>query len=213
MRALQRLPEPAILIDKKQQWLDTFLASGKPRPDSNKYAHETIRLDLNSMSYHKCFYCETKLKGAPKEVDHHIEVSVDKNKAFEWSNLYLCCDHCNKKHSHKVIAVYDALNPCEDTDAKIEAHLTFEDELIMTNHNSELGLKTIQKYRLDSELLDHKRLKYINLFRTLLIQLLNLQNQENRSITQTEREAIESFKRIDNPYSLMFKVLLEKYGF
>jgi hypothetical protein len=36
MRTIQRLPEPQILMDRKKQWLDTFLASGKPRPDSNK---------------------------------------------------------------------------------------------------------------------------------------------------------------------------------
>jgi hypothetical protein len=60
MRAIKRLPEPQILIDKKKQWLDNFLASGKPRPDSNKYAHKDIRRDLISMSHHKCFYCETK---------------------------------------------------------------------------------------------------------------------------------------------------------
>ena len=209
MRALQRLPEPQILIDKKKEWLDNFLTSGKKRPDSSKYAHEMIRLDLNSMSYHKCFYCETKLKDASKEVDHHVEVSVDKNKAFEWTNLYLSCEHCNKKLAHHSISVDDALNPCQDSDEKIQAHLTFEDELIIPNHNSPLGLRTIKKYRLDSELLDHKRLKYINLFKNLLIQIL----RENRTITQAEREVIESFKRKDNPYSLMFKVLLEKYGF
>ncbi|MEY4937574.1 MAG: hypothetical protein RIS64_3933 [Bacteroidota bacterium] len=79
MRALTRLPEPQILVARKKQWLDAFLVSGKPRPDSNKYAHESIRMDLNSMSSYKCFYCETKLKGASKEVDHHVEVSVDKN--------------------------------------------------------------------------------------------------------------------------------------
>ena len=185
------------------------MASGKGRPDSNKYAHKDIRRDLNSMSHYKCFYCETKLKDAPKEVDHHVEVSVDKNQAFEWTNLYLCCDHCNKKIAHNAIAVHHALSPCQHTDAEIQAHLTFEEELIMPHRNSELGLLTIQKYRLDSELLDHKRLKYINLFKNLLIQIL----RENRTITQEERDAMESFKRKDNPYSLMFKVLLEKYGF
>jgi uncharacterized protein (TIGR02646 family) len=213
MRALQRLPEPQILVDRKKQWLDAFLASGKPRPDSNKYAHESIRMDLNSMSSYKCFYCETKLKGASKEVDHHVEVSVDKNKAFEWTNLYLCCEHCNKKRSHNDISIQDALNPCQHTDAEIQEHLTFKNELIIPNHNSEFGLRTIAKYRLDTEVLDHKRLKYIDLFRELLLHIRNRQLHEKRSINQEEREAIESFKRKDNPYSLMFKVLLEKYGF
>ncbi|MEN9613262.1 MAG: hypothetical protein RLZZ628_4076, partial [Bacteroidota bacterium] len=116
------------------------------------------------------------------------------------------------KHLPHIIAIHDALNPCKHTDAEIEAHLTFEDELIKPNHNSNLGLSTIKKYRLDNELLDHKRLKYIKLFNHLLIQILKRQNLEKRAMTQTEIEAIEAFKRIDNPYSLMFKVLLKKTG-
>ena len=82
MRGVSRLPEPQILIDRKALWLANFLASGNLRPDSSKYAHASVKADLNSMSFHKCFYCESKLKGEPKEVDHHIEVSVDKNFAF-----------------------------------------------------------------------------------------------------------------------------------
>jgi hypothetical protein len=166
------------------------------------------------MSSNKCFYCETKLKDLPKEVDHHVEVSVDKKSAFEWTNLHLCCDNCNNKIPHNVIAVQDALNPCKHTDVEIQAHLTFEKELIKPNHNSNLGLTTIKKYRLDSELLDNKRLKQIAAFQTLFIYIQHQQIREQRNyLIQKELEAIEAFKRIDNPYSLMFKVLLEKYGF
>lgn len=213
MRALLRLPEPQILIDRKAQWLSNFLASGNKRPDSSKYAHDSVKADLNSMSFHKCFYCETKLKGATKEVDHHVEVSVEKNLAFEWTNLCQSCDNCNTKIPHNTIPINDVLNPLTDNDAKIQQHLSFNKELIEPKDNSALGLLSIQKYRLDNELLDTRRLKQISIFQDVLILIREKQIAENRQVlTNDEINIIESFKRIDNPYSLMFIVLLQKYG-
>lgn len=213
MRGIKRLPEPQILVDKKSQWLANFLTSEKKRPDSSKYAHESIKIQLNSMSYNKCFYCETKLKGHVKEVDHYIEVSVNRGLAYEWENLYLSCDSCNNKIPHSIIPVQDALSPCTDTDDKIMMHLTFTDEFIQPMNNSEFGLKTIQKYRLDSEVLDVRRLRSLKSFLKLLREIHLKQVRENRNhLTDEEKNAIDSFKRIDNSFSLMFTVICKEYG-
>lgn len=214
MRGITRLHEPQILIDRKVNWLNDLLVSGKARPDSSKYAHIQIKTQLNSMSFNKCFYCETKLKGKTKEIDHHIEVSVNINLSYEWSNLYLSCDSCNNKVPHSSIAINIALDPCLNTDAEIQTHLTFNDELIEPKNNSPLGLTTIQKYRLDSEVLDTRRLKSLKTFLKLVIEIQKNQVQEARNnLTVDERNAIHRFKNIDNSYSLMFTVLLDKYGF
>ncbi|MFL9829661.1 HNH endonuclease [Flavobacterium sp. ST-87] len=213
MRGIQRLPEPQILIDRKAVWLANFLASGNKRPDSSKYAHTSVKLQLNSMSHHKCFYCETKLKGNPKEVDHHIEVSVDKNLSFEWTNLYLSCDNCNNKIPHNSIPITDALDPCIDDDHTIGEHLSFNKELIEPLNNSPLGLRTIQKYRLDNELLDMRRLKQVSLFQDVLLEIRKNQIQEVRQhLTADELIIINRFQGNDSPYSLMFKVLINKIG-
>lgn len=213
MRGLTRLPEPQILIDRKGLWLINFLASGNKRPDSSKYAHPSVRTQLNSMSYHKCFYCESKLKGSPQEVDHHIEISVDKNLSFEWTNLYLACNNCNDKIPHDILSIHNTLNPCSDSDEVIQEHLTFNKELIEPLNNSELGLRTIQKYRLDTELLDNNRRKQIMLFLLVLIKIKDKQIEENREyLNEDEINTINSFKRIDNPFSLMFKILIEQFG-
>lgn len=213
MRGLTRLPEPQILIDRKANWLADFLASGKKRPDSSKYAHDTIKTQLNSMSFNKCFYCETKLKGKRKEVDHHIEVSVNKNLSFDWDNLCLSCDSCNNKIPHLTISINDALNPITNTDADIQNNLTFTDELIEPKNNSLLGLNTIQKYRLDSEVLDTRRLKSLKMFLKLIYEISQNQIQEARdTLTVDETNAIHRFKSIDNSYSLMYTVLIDKYG-
>lgn len=213
MRGLQRLPEPQILIVRKATWLTNFLASGKKRPDSSKYAHNSVKVQLNSMSHNKCFYCETKLKGKRKEVDHHIEVSVDNNLSFEWTNLFLSCDNCNNKIPHSTISINDALNPCSNTDLEIKEHITFDDEIIEPKNNSELGLRTIKKYRLDTELLDTRRLKSLKIFYKLIYEIKNNQVLENRNtLTVEELNAIYKFKMPNNSYSLMFDVLIEKYN-
>lgn len=214
MRAISRLSEPQILVDKKVLWLQKFVTSGNKRPQSSQYAHNSIRTQLESMSSNKCFYCETKLKGARKEVDHQVEVSINKNLAFEWDNLYLSCDNCNNKLPHSDIAIQDALDPCRNSDDMIREHLTFNSELIQPNNNSILGLSTIKKYRLDRELLDHRRLKQLCNFQKILIEIRNIQQEEGRAyLTNDEINVIHSFKRIDNSFSLMFEIIIDEYGF
>ena len=187
------------------------MASGKNRPDSSKYAHSEIKTQLNSMSHTKCFYCETKLKGITKEVDHHIEVSVDKNLSYEWTNLNLSCDSCNNKIPASVIQITDALNPLVNTDSEIEQHLTFDDEFIEPLNNSVLGLQTIIKYRLDSEVLDTRRLKKLKDFHKVILQIRENQVRENRDyMTTIEINAVHKFKQINNSFSLMFKILIDK---
>ena len=213
MRGLTRLPEPQILVNRKANWLADFLASGKKRPDSNKYAHDQIKTQLNSMSFSKCFYCETKLKGKRTEVDHHVEVSVNRNLSFDWDNLCLCCDNCNNKIPHSTISVYDALSPIANTDADIQDNLTFSDELIEPRNSSLLGLRTIQKYRLDSEVLDTRRLKSLKSFLKLLYEIRSNQLQEGRNtLTVEEINAIHRFKSIDISFSLMYTVLIDRLG-
>jgi hypothetical protein len=211
MRGLIRLPKPQILIDREDKWKNDFIASGKARPDSSKYGHESIRIQLASMSFHKCFYCESKLKLEPKEVDHHIEVSIKKELAFAWTNLYLSCDNCNNKVNHEAIPIEEALDPCRNNDSEIQEHLTFVDEMITSVGSSSLGLKTIQKYRLDSELLDRRRSVQLRIFYKVLIEIQKKQIIEGRkSLNQNELDLLYRFKQADQPYSLMFKILFDK---
>jgi HNH endonuclease len=211
MRGLIRLTKPQILIDREDKWKDDFIASGKARPDSSKYGHESIRIELASISFHKCFYCESKLKLEPKEVDHHIEVSIKKELAFVWTNLYLSCDNCNNKVNHDAIPINAVLDPCINNDSEIREHLTFDDEMITSVGGSELGLKTIQKYRLDSELLDRRRSVQLRIFYKVLIEIQKKQIIEGRkSLNQNELSLLNRFKQNDQPYSLMFKVILDR---
>jgi 5-methylcytosine-specific restriction endonuclease McrA len=212
MRHLKRLPAPQILTDKKEEWTHRFLQSNKPRPDSSKYAHDEIRSTLNAMSFHKCFYCERKLKGIPQEVDHYVEVAEAREKAFEWENLCLACSDCNKKLPNRSIPNQATLDPFVYTDEEIMEHITFEDEIIMINQASAVGAQTIRKYKLDSETLDLLRGKYLKEFHKELIKILESRIREKRShLNAQEKSALRRFAQIDHPFSLMFKILLAKY--
>lgn len=211
MKHITRLPKPQILVDKAEQWTAKFLASGKDRPDSNKYRHQKITDVLYTMSLHKCYYCERKLKLYPKEIDHFIEVAEKKELAYDWENLYLACDNCNGKMPNTTIAVTEVLDPCRHMDDEIQEHLIFEDELITAKNGSPFGFKTIQKYRLDSEQLDHVRVKQLKEFHKRLISIKDNMITESRGrMTDIEKQQIYAFQQPDKSFSLMFKQLIAK---
>lgn len=213
MRHIKRFPKPNILVRKEQEWTDAFLASTTPRPQSTKYGHQTITDALKSMSFQKCFYCETKLRGVRQEIDHYIEIAERRDLAFNWENLYLCCNNCNGKMPNTTIPIDEALNPCIHTDEEIQNHLTFEKEEIRPVNNSELGKQTIKKFRLDSDGLGHLRIKKQQDFTEILLGIKDNQINENRkSMTDKERESLIRFAYDDASFSLMFKILLRKYN-
>ena len=89
MRYIERIAKPEILERKADTWQDAFVGSDKKRRITTKYAHRQVRESLNTMSFHKCFYCERKLKDIPEEIDHFIEVAERKELAYEWGKSLL----------------------------------------------------------------------------------------------------------------------------
>ncbi len=211
MRGLIRLLEPNILRRKKAEWLQKLIESGKTRPDSTKYGNPKIRLQLNTISNYKCYYCESLLKEVPSEIDHFVEVACDLNKSYDWANLYLACDNFNKKIPHNEIQVESVLDPFRDNDEEIRNHIIFDDEIIRIKNNSEKGSKTIQKYRLNSKQLDYKRAVQLKNFYKIIDEIRKNQIAEGgRNLNESEKELITSYSNQDRPYSLMFKNLLDK---
>lgn len=212
---LERLPKPQILLKKEEEWTTKFVNSEKSRPDSSKYGHKQIREDLNSISFGKCFYCEKKINHERQEIDHFVEVSAKegRNLAFDWNNLFLACDNCNRKINHETIPVTDVLDPFKNSDREIMNHLDFDREQIIARNNSKLGLLTIKKYRLNSSGLDYYRLRQLDYFNKILHQIRDNQIADNgRKTNQIELETLRRFAQKDHAFSFMFRCLLEKKG-
>lgn len=210
---LTRLSIPDILNKKKDEWtlklLEVRKINPKARPDHNKYGHQEIQNKLFAISNYKCYYSEEKLKGGYREIDHHLEVEEKPDAAYEWENLYLASSNCNDKLPHKDINITEVLDPFRNTDVQIEANLYFEDECILSD--SEVGKKTIKKYRLDSEGLDLKRSKLLHKFKNLLIEIKEDIIKEGRNhYTEEEKLKLKRFADPESPFSLMFKLILKK---
>ena len=216
MRHIKRFPEPAILKEKQTEWQEKYKAKlavdSKARPDNSKYAHKEIKDSLYAMSYGKCFYCESKLSGGNKEVDHFVEVAIDHSKAYEWDNLYLACTNCNDKINHEAIPVTDALDPCCDSDEEIQQNITFVDEQICAVPGSTKGLNTIKKYRLNTDLLDMRRGQWL---RKLLKTVADIEavmiDEGRKSVTDSEKKTLLRYMSPDQPYSLMSEVFLRTH--
>lgn len=216
MRHIKRFPEPAILKEKQTEWQKKYNAKldadPHARPDSSKYAHKEIKDTLYAMSYGKCFYCETKLSGGNREVDHFIEVAIDHSKAYEWDNLYLSCSNCNDKMDHNAIPVTEALDPCRDSDEVIQQNITFVDELISAVPGSAKGLNTIKKYRLNTDLLDMRRGQWLKKLLKTVADIEAVMIEEGRNkVTDSEKKTLLRYMSPDQPYSLMSEVYLKTH--
>jgi hypothetical protein len=91
--------------------------------------------------------------------------------------------------------------------------LTFDRECI-TSKNSQLGLSTIKKYRLDSPLLDKLRSDRLHQFKDVLLKIQKNQiNDGRKNMTPEEEDSLRFFAQADQSFSVMFRLLLKKKGF
>lgn len=214
MRHLKRLDKPEILTAKSEIWTERFIASGKDRPINVQYGHIEIRNALNNISFKKCFYSEVKFATETEgQIDHYIEVTEDKTKAFEWDNLFLSHKDSNQGKANNItIPNNTTLNPFIHSDDEIEQNLSFEDNSIIAKNGSLIGLNTIQKYKLDKDIYNTLRSKELRKFEKLLIEIYKNMNESNRKINENEINALNTFCQPDFAFSLMFRIHLKKHN-
>ncbi len=215
MRHVDRLPKPDILEKKHDEWLEKYMkkreSNPSARPDSSKYGNPSIKKCLHSSSFGKCFYCETKLNETSIEIDHCKEVHIFPELAYTWDNLYMSCSNCNDKMDCQAIPIEEVLDPCKDSDEEIQANITFEDECIYSQPNSEKGMKTIQKFRLNTDSLDLRRSRWLRQIANEALEIRGRMIKEERKVeTEEEKRRLLRYTQPDQPYSLMSEIYLRK---
>lgn len=198
---LERLAKPDVLAKNEAKWTEKFIQSGKDRPSNSQYGHQEVKEALALISANKCFYSEVLFSPlSDAQIDHYIEVSEDKSKAFDWENLYLAHKDCNVgKSPNSTIPVSECLNPFTDTDEEIEKHLYFKDEMILGS--TEKGRKTIQKYSLNKDSFDLQRSRILGKFKNAIISYLK---------NELPKEKVLQFANSDRPFSLMIRLHLKE---
>lgn len=217
MVPLVRGPAPTVLANTATAWTQQHLAERmkypNKRPDSKRYGHIEVRVELRAMSHHKCFYCERRLSESEQQVDHYIEAAEQPQSSFDWDNLYLSCPSCNiGKPPNLAQPVAACLDPCAPGIAP-DQHLAFNDEFIEPLSGSKMGRATILKYRLDRPELEGARSRVLRDFMKIQIQIKDRMIADGRTaMSDDERELLRRFGDPIRPFSLMMKSHLSPLG-
>lgn len=169
--------------------------------DSGTYAHDSVKTALNALYKNKCAYCERLIEEqADRRVDHFRPKKAMQTGeqhpgyywlTYEWSNLVLSCDTCNRAKSNQFPVIGSRVtrppslaadwlpdstcmrgeqpllvNP--EVDNPVDHFVFFPDGTIKTKNESPRGDKTIKVCKLDRPSLNISRKKLIDVFRKFI---------------------------------------------
>lgn len=99
MRNIPKLPEPRILAEKKSEWKAALLAE-LSQINLHRYRDSEIKTTLRTETNDKCVYCESKIgHNCPGDIEHKIPKSILPELTFEWDNMTIACNECNRRKS------------------------------------------------------------------------------------------------------------------
>lgn len=113
MIKLNKLDKPEILSSHEEEWKErylTLLKSGNPIPHSlkHKYGDKDIKDIIKQETNNKCAYCESIVSHVcPGDIEHILPKKHRPDLIFEWTNLTLACEECNRTRKS------DYYNPIE----------------------------------------------------------------------------------------------------
>lgn len=102
MIKLTKLEEPQLLKENKKKWTEKYLKLCEVNdkitdPVKFKYRDKEIKAQIKKETHDKCAYCESKITHvSPGDIEHIIPKSYCKELIFEWTNLTLSCEQCNR---------------------------------------------------------------------------------------------------------------------
>lgn len=114
MRKILKGTEPQVLIDNKESW-KSALQSNPSNHNKNKYRHPDIKKALRDETCNKCVYCESKIGfNCPGDIEHKIPKSKEADLIFEWNNMTIACNECNRRKSDYYDSACMFLDPYTD---------------------------------------------------------------------------------------------------
>jgi len=204
MIKLEKGPEPQILTDHADEWLEELmeaLAIGTKKADylKSRYRHRDIKVALIEETFAKCAYCESKiLHTSFGDIEHVIPKSKDLKYSFMWKNLTLACDVCNTRKAEFDPSEDEVIDPYT-TDP--DEHLAFSGTMVFSK-GTELGKQTKTIMGLNrAELLERRKERLESLV-SIIEDLLN-----PRLPVAARKAIFADFKSVElarsTPYSAM----------
>ncbi len=103
MRKLNRPQQPACLADQAAQWTDSFIAARQQNPKylfrwPQRDCYQAVRNQLLAMTQAHCAFCDGLLGTESCEtVEHFRPKSRFTDLAYQWDNLFPCCNRCQSQ--------------------------------------------------------------------------------------------------------------------
>lgn len=114
MRNVTKLSPPTILVENKAAW-DEAVRNHSTEYNKNKYRHREIKDRLLQETNDKCVYCESKIgHNCPGDIEHKIPKSKQINLIFDWENMTIACNECNRRKSDYYDPDFMFLDPNSD---------------------------------------------------------------------------------------------------
>lgn len=112
---------------------------------AGSYREEDVMTALNEDFHGKCYICEFKYPPS-LNVEHFDEHRDDKDKKFDWNNLYNACNHCNSTKNdlfrNRPSDLLNCTNASHQVDLCIEYRL-IDDSLLRTKADIKQNLSVV----------------------------------------------------------------------
>jgi uncharacterized protein (TIGR02646 family) len=219
--------------------------------DESIYGHESVKSALIEAQHRKCSFCESKVTHVTYgDVEHFRPKAGYRQRpdqeslqrpgyywlAYEWTNLFLCCPLCNRRHKRNLFPLRNpedrAVSHRDEVDEEDpvflhpgrddpEEHIGFREAIAYAKGGSVRGRLTIEALRLNRDALVEVRRDYLDsAFKEIrgLLRLLNSGNltpDEETSASQLLRRLIEqkreAAQRDDKQFASMLRDAVEEF--
>ncbi len=152
--------------------------------DKEIYGHQKVKQKLYEIHHEKCVFCETKFTHDSRgDVEHFRPKSLYFWLAYEWHNLFLSCEECNRTYkrnnfplinsAERAVSYQDDVNneqplflhPTEE----VERFISFRGEVVFAIDDNERGKATIDGVGLNREKLEFDRKNQLEVLRLLYL--------------------------------------------
>lgn len=102
MHELVRVEAPSCLTEQAPGWTEAFVQARAREAARFRWpsdlCYQAVRATLLTMSAHHCAFCDGLLGQTSREtVEHFRPKATFPELAYDWGNLYPCCDGCQTK--------------------------------------------------------------------------------------------------------------------
>jgi hypothetical protein len=190
MRNIPKLAAPGLLAEKKAEW-DAAVHANPSDTNKNRYRHPDIKSRLLEETSGKCAYCESKIgHNCPGDTEHKAPKDKRLDLIFDWSNLTIACNECNRRKLDYYDEAYMFLDPNSDD---VESMITHFGPFVFPvpgETRSELSVRLLELDRYDGRpALVARKLELIENIRNLLERIAREPHPLLRQILSEDLEA------------------------